>query len=132
MRSLSTIFIILALITLGQASADPIRRWAPKIVYALKARDSVIEKIRNFAEEINTPSIEGLIDILEKLSSQFKNLDNFDVSLLEHSGTLPKEIQDRARSPIVSNLFHSTNLESAIFTTRCNFQYQPINNRGRN
>lgn len=112
---------MLALITLGQASADPIRRWAPKIVDALKARDSVIEKLRNFVEEINTPSIEDLIDILEKFSSKIKNLDNFNASLLEHSGTLAKEIQNRSGSPIVSNLFHSTNLERHYVTRGLGF-----------
>lgn len=107
MRALSTIFIVLALITFGQA-----RRWAPKIVDALNARDSVIEKIENFVEEINTQTIEELIDILETFSSELKDLDNFDASTLEQSGTLVKEIQDRAKSPIVSNLFHSKNLET--------------------
>ena len=116
MRALSTIFKVLALITLVQASVDPVRRWAPKIAAALNARDSVIEKIQNFVEENNSQTIEELIDILEEFSSKLKDLDNFDASTLEQSSALAEEIYDHARSPIVSNLFHSKNLETHYLT----------------
>ena len=108
--------LVLTLLTLGQASVDSIPSWAPKLLDALRARDSFIEKIEMFVREVNTQNIENLIDTLENFPSQLKGLDNLDVSTLEQSGTLAKEVQDRAANTIVRSLFHSKNVERQYWT----------------
>ena len=105
-----TIFIVVILSGVNATNRDP--KWAKKLQDVLQARDSYIEKLDKVKNEPNAQNVEGLLDVLGKVSAQLTGIDNLNLSTVETDRILLQGLLQQPEEPIVTKFFESKNLKA--------------------
>lgn len=128
-----TILILVIFFGVNATERDP--KWAKKLQDVLQARDSYIEKLDKVKNEPNAQNVEGLLDVLGKVSAQLTGIDNLDLSTVETDRTLLQGILQQPEEPIVTKFFQSKNLKAnydkrglgfILRTLRAHYDYRCI------
>ena len=106
-----TIFILAVFLGVDATERNP--KWAKKLHDVLQARNSFIEDLDKVKKEANAQSVEKLIAIMEKVSSQLTGIDNLDLSAPENDRTLIKALINQPEEPTVTKFFQSKKLKAS-------------------
>lgn len=127
--------ILILLIFFGANATEKDLKWAKKLQVVLQARDSFIENLDAVKNEPNAKNIEGLLEVLGKVSAQLTGIDNLDLSSVEKDRTLLKGILQQPEEPIVTKFFQSKQLKAnydkrglgfIVRTLRAHYDYRCI------
>ena len=105
-----TIFILVILSGVNATKRDP--KWAKRLQDVLQARDSYIENLDKVKNEPNAQNVEGLLDVLGKVSAQLTGIGNLNLSTVETDRILLQGLLQQPEEPIVTKFFLSKKLKA--------------------
>ena len=128
-----TIFVFVILFGVNATKRDP--KWAKKLQDVLQARDSYIDNLDKVKNEPNAQNVEGLLDVLGKVSGQLTGIDNLNLSTVETDRILLQGLLQQPEEPIVTKFFQSKKLKAnynkrglgfILRTLRAHYDYRCI------